>query len=53
MSNKNDEDEERLRNFLLFRFYLTDKELQEVSPVIIITTIVIIISIITIVGLSQ
>lgn len=39
----NNEDEEKMWNFMLFKFYGTDKELEEYVPTIIITIILIII----------
>ena len=36
------EDEEKLWNFMLFKFYGTDKDLKEAMPTILITTIFVI-----------
>ena len=40
-ANKMSNDSERLRNFLLFKMYMTDKEMEEAAPWIIGTVIVI------------
>jgi hypothetical protein len=42
----NNDDEERFWNFMMFRFYGTDKELEKSSPVIIILAVITIIGVI-------
>mgnify|MGYP001290608195 CR=1 FL=1 len=48
MSNKSEEEleKERLKNLILFKMYLTDEELTDVAPGVIITCIIVLIFIV-------